>query len=33
VHVESGITRVNLANNVTIVSDFEVKKGAEFIIE
>ena len=31
--IESGITRVNLANNVTIVSDFEVKKGAEFIIE
>ena len=31
--VESGSTHINLANGVTIAGDFEVKQGAELIIE
>ena len=31
--VENGSTHINLANGVTIVCDFEVKQGAELIIE
>lgn len=31
--VENGYTHINLANGVTIVGDFEVKQGAELIIE